>query len=244
MPSIGASASVTRERISSAEFGVSFVGSNIPPFTLYNPGLNLSYTLDVFGGIRRQVEQLGAQVDYQRFELEATYLNLTSNVVLTALTEASLQAQIAATEEIIRIYQQAVTVTQNRFALGGVSRADVLSEQTSLAASLATLPPLQKQLEQARNQLAVYLGTTPNHFSGPTIDLAALTLPEDLPVSLPSRFVEQRPDIQAYEALLHSATAQVGVAVANMLPQVTLSASSRLFWQPVAGQLRASIWVW
>jgi NodT family efflux transporter outer membrane factor (OMF) lipoprotein len=87
------------------------------------------------------------------------------------------------------------------------------------------LPPLQKQLEVARNQLAVYLGATPSHFGGPTIDLAALTLPEDLPVSLPSRFVEQRPDIQAYEALLHSATAQVGVATANMLPQVTLSAS-------------------
>jgi NodT family efflux transporter outer membrane factor (OMF) lipoprotein len=225
VPSIGASASATRERISTATFGGAFGGSSVPPFTLYDPSLSLSYTLDVFGGIRRQVEQLGAQVDYERFELEATYLSLTSNVVLAALTEASLEAQIAATQDIIRIYQQAVTVTQNRFTLGGVSRSDVLSQQASLAASVATLPPLQKQLEQERNQLAVYLGTTPSHFSGPTIDLAALTLPEDLPVSLPSRFVEQRPDIQAYEALLHSATAQVGVATANMLPQVTLNAS-------------------
>jgi NodT family efflux transporter outer membrane factor (OMF) lipoprotein len=225
MPSISASATATHERISSASFGGTFGSGTIPPFTLYDPSLSLSYTLDVFGGIRRQVEQLGAQVDYQRFELEATYLSLTSNVVLTALTEASLQAQIAATQDIIRIYQQAVNVTQNRFALGGVSRSDVLSEQASLAAAVATLPPLQKQLEQTRNQLAVYLGTTPSHFGGPTIDLASLTLPEDLPVSLPSRFVEQRPDIQAYEALLHSATAQVGVAVANMLPQVTLGAS-------------------
>jgi NodT family efflux transporter outer membrane factor (OMF) lipoprotein len=90
---------------------------------------------------------------------------------------------------------------------------------------VATLPPLQKQLEQERNQLAAYLGTRPDRFDGPTVMLADLTLPEDLPVSVPSQLVEQRPDIQAYEALVHSATAQLGVATANLLPQFTLSAS-------------------
>ena len=159
-----------------------------PPFTLYDPSLSLSYTLDVFGGIRRQVEQLGAQVDYQRFELEATYLNLTSNVVIAALTEASLQAQIDATQDIIRIYQQALKVTQSRFELGGVSRSDVLQQQANLASALATLPPLQKQLEQERNQLAVYLGTRPGPFQRTRrSSWPSLTLPEDLPVSLPSQ---------------------------------------------------------
>jgi NodT family efflux transporter outer membrane factor (OMF) lipoprotein len=222
-PSVSASAEAARERISPYSLGEP--GGTSPPFTLYDPSLSLSYTLDVFGGIRRQVEQLGAQVDYQRFELEATYLNLTSNVVIAALTEASLQAQIDATQDIINIYQQSLKVTQSRFELGGVSRSDVLQQQANLASALATLPPLQKQLEQERNQLAVYLGTGPDRFSGPTVQLASLTLPEDLPVSLPSSLVEQRPDIQAYEALLHSATAQVGVATANLLPQFTLSAS-------------------
>jgi NodT family efflux transporter outer membrane factor (OMF) lipoprotein len=223
-PAVEASASVTRERISPYEFGTA-AGTSSPPFNFYDPGLSLSYTLDVFGGIRRQVEQLGAQVDYQRFELEATYLNLTSNVVLAALTEASLQAQIDATQDIIRIYRQALTVTQSRFELGGVSRSDVLQQQANLASALATLPPLQKQLEQERNQLAVYLGTRPDRFGGPTVMLADLTLPEDLPVSVPSQLVDQRPDIQAYEALLHAATAQLGVATANLLPQFTISAS-------------------
>jgi NodT family efflux transporter outer membrane factor (OMF) lipoprotein len=222
-PTIQGQADATRERISPYEFGTG--AGTVPPFDLFNPGLGLSYTLDVFGGIRRQIEQLGAQVDYQRFELEATYLNLTANVVTAALTEASLQAQIEATQDIIHIYRQSLTVTQSRFELGGVSRSDVLQQQANLASAQATLPPLQKQLEQERNQLAVYLGTQPDKFGGPTIELAALTLPQDLPVSLPSSLVAQRPDIQAYEALLHAATAQVGVATANLLPQFTLSAS-------------------
>ena len=223
-PSITASASIEREKASAAAYGISGIGA-LSPTTLYNPGLNLSYTLDVFGGVRRQIEQLGAQVDYQRYELEAAYLNLTSEVVTEAFTEASLEGQIQATQDIIKLYQQQLAVMQQRFAAGGVSGADVLAQQANLTAAQATLPPLQKQLEQVRNQLAVYVGTTPSQFSGPTIDLSALTLPVDLPLSVPSKLVEQRPDIQAYEALLHSASAQVGIATANLLPQITLSAS-------------------
>ena len=223
-PTIDASASVTGERISSYEFG-SAQGGTGSAIALYNPGLNLSYSPDLFGLIRRQVEQLGAQVDYQQYELEAAYLSLSANVVTAALTEASLQAQIDTTNDIIRLYARELDVMQSRFALGGVSRADVLSQQANLTASQATLPPLQKQLEQTRNQLAIYVGGTPSQFSGPTVDLAALTLPQDLPVSLPARFIEQRPDIQAYEALLHAATANVGVATANLLPQITITGS-------------------
>ncbi|HWK45956.1 MAG TPA: efflux transporter outer membrane subunit [Stellaceae bacterium] len=216
-PSISASASRTRQKASLA--GTKYLSSS------YDASASLSYTFDVFGGISRQVEELGAQADYQQYELEAAYLSLTANVVTAALTEASIQAQIDATQEIIRLYREELDVTQRRFALGGVSRADVLSQQANLASAVATLPPLQKQLEQERNQLAVYLGVTPSQFAGPTLDLAALQLPDDLPVSIPSQLVEQRPDIKAYEALLHSATAAVGVAISNMLPQVTLTAS-------------------
>jgi NodT family efflux transporter outer membrane factor (OMF) lipoprotein len=222
-PALSASADATREKLSPFAFGSR--SGVIPPLTLYNPSIALSYSPDLFGAIRRHVEQLGAQVDYQRYELEAAYLSLTANVVATALNEAALQAQIEATQEIIRLYSQELDVARRRFDLGGVSRADVLSQQANLAAAVATLPPLQKQLQQTRNQLAVYLGTTPGQFTGPTINLAALTLPEDLPVSVPSRLVEQRPDIKAYEALLHSATAQVGIDTANLLPQVTLTGS-------------------
>ncbi len=223
-PTITASGSATREKLSPYEFGLP-ASTSIPAATVYSASLNLSYTLDVFGGIRRQIEQLGAQVDYQRFELEATYLSLTSNVAAEALTEASLQAQIEATLDIIKIYQEQLAVMQQRFEAGGVSRAEVLSQQSNLPSAQATLPPLQKQLQEARNQLAVYVGGTPSQFSGPTLDLASLTLPVDLPLSVPSRLVEQRPDIQAYEALLHSASAEVGVATANMLPQFSLTAS-------------------
>ncbi len=221
-PTLSASASATRERLSPAETGIAGRG-----FTesVYSGTLNASYTLDIFGGIRRDIEQLGAQVDYQRYELEATYLNLTANLVNAILTEASLHAQVAATEEIIKIYRESLDVTRQRFDLGGVSRADVLQQEASLASEVATLPPLRKQYEQQRNQVAVYLGLRPGQYTRPTIELASLTLPSELPVSLPSKIVDQRPDIRAYEALLHAATANVGIATANMLPQVTLTGS-------------------
>lgn len=187
--------------------------------------LSLSYTLDVFGGIRRQVEELAAQAEYERFELEATQLTLIANVVDAAITEASLQAQINTTHDIIRAYTDALDLTRRRFTLGAVSQVDVLQQQALVDAQVATLPGLQKQFEQERNQLAIYLGGLPSQYATPTLNLANLTLPGTLPVSLPSALVQQRPDIQAYAALLHYATANVGVATANMLPQISLSAT-------------------
>lgn len=221
-PSVGASAGVQRERESLAGFGL---GTGAETFTAYNAGLNISYTLDAFGGVRRQVEQLGAQAEYQRFELEAADLTLAANVINAAITEAALQAQIDTTRDIIRADTDALNLTRNRFQLGGVSQADVLQQQSLLDAQTATMPGLEKQLQQQRNQLAVYLGTRPDQYAMPTLDLNRLTLPADLPVSLPSKLVEQRPDIRAYAALLHSATAAVGVATANMLPNISLTGS-------------------
>ena len=221
-PSIGASVQQERQQASLAAFGF---GHGSTTYSTTSASLSVSYTLDAFGGIRRQVEQLGAQAEYQRFELEATELTLVANVINAAITEASLRAQIDTTTEIVKAYTEAVDLTRRRFQLGGVSEADVLQQQALLDAQVATLPGLRKQLQQQRNQLSVYLGGRPDSYAFPTLDLDSLTLPDELPVSLPSKLVEQRPDIRAYEALLHAATANVGVATANLLPQLSLSGS-------------------
>lgn len=221
-PSVSATGQAERQRATLAGFGF---GNEAVTFTTYGADLNVSYTLDAFGGIRRQIEQLGAQAEYQRFELEATDLTLAANVINAAINEASLQAQIDTTRDIIKADTDALNLTKSRFQLGGVSQVDVLQQQSLLDSQVSTLPGLEKQRQQLRNQLAVYLGGHPDQYATPTLDLGKLTLPEDLPVSLPSKLVEQRPDIRAYEALLHSATASVGVATANMLPQISLSGS-------------------
>ncbi len=222
MPQVSGSAQAQRARISLAGFGL---GSGSASYTLYTPAVNVSYALDVFGGIRRQVEQLQAQAEFQQFQLEATYLTLAANVVVAAITEASLQAQIDSTQEIVKADNEALNLTRQRFQLGGVSQVDVLQQQSLVDAQVATLPGLRKQLQQTRNQLAVYLGGHPDQYNSPGLDLDTLALPGELPVSLPSKLVEQRPDIRAYAAMLHSATAAVGVATANMLPQLSLTGS-------------------
>lgn len=228
VPSVSAGYQAEREQISSAQlaaFGNSSAGgTTIPPYTLYGATLNVSYALDVFGGVRRQEESIAAQAQYQRYELEAAYLTLTANIVTGAVNEASLNAQVAATRKIIAAEQQELAILRRQVSLGGVAEADVLNEQATLAASEANLPPLQSQLAQARNQLAAYVGVMPGNFHMADFTLASLHLPETLPVSLPSAIVAQRPDIEAASAQLHEATANVGVADANMLPQITLSA--------------------
>jgi NodT family efflux transporter outer membrane factor (OMF) lipoprotein len=198
--------------------------SDSPYYNLQTMQLNVSYTPDVFGGVRRQVEDQRAQAEAQRFALEATYLTLTSNVVAAAILEASLRGQIAATQTIIGIEQHSFEVLQKQQALGQASGADVLLQQAALAAALATLPPLQKQLAQQRDLIRALAGRYPSEDVAEQFDLASLQLPADLPVSLPSAVVEHRPDIRQAEANLNSASAQIGVAVANRLPQISLSA--------------------
>jgi NodT family efflux transporter outer membrane factor (OMF) lipoprotein len=219
-PQVSAGVSAERQQESLATLGF---GSGSTTFSVLSGSLNVSYTLDAFGGIRRQIEQLDAEAEYQRFELEATDLTLAANVINTAITEASVQAQIDTTHDIIKADTEALELTRRRFELGGVSEVDVLQQQSLRDTQIATLPGLQKQLQQQRNQLAVYLGGRPDQYATPTLDLGNLHLPEDLPVSLPSKLVEQRPDIRAFGALLHSATAAVGIATANMLPQISLT---------------------
>jgi NodT family efflux transporter outer membrane factor (OMF) lipoprotein len=192
-------------------------------YTVDSATVSVSYKLDLFGGSRRTLEAFRSQIDYQNFQLEAAYLTLTSNVVTTAVQEASLRAQIQALGEILAAQEKQLEVIERQFKLGGVSKADVLAQRTQVAQTRALLPPLDKQLAQTRHRLAVLSGKLPSEAVLPSFEIAALNLPEQLPVSLPSALVRQRPDIRAAEALLHQASAQVGVATANLYPQISLS---------------------
>ena len=222
-PSFTGTYQAQRADASLASFGLPGSGNYL--YTLNSASVNVAYTLDVFGGIRRQVEALQAQADYERSSLEASYLALTANVVTAAVTEASLRAQVAATEEVARSQRAQLDITERRVTAGGASRVDVLQQQATLQATLATLPTLRTQLAQERDLLATYVGTLPAGYAAAPFQLDALHLPQDLPVSVPSRLVEQRPDVREFSALLHEATAQIGVATANMLPQFSLTGS-------------------
>ena len=218
-PSVGANLSKSREKVSGATTGA----SSSPILTLSSASLSVSYAPDVFGGTRRQIESSTAQAEYQRFQLEATYLTLTANVVNSAISLASIRDQVAATEEIIRLQSGQLDLLHAQRRLGAIADTDVLAQQTALAQTRATLAPLQKQLAQTGNQLMVYLGRFPNQDRDERFNLASLHLPEQLPVSLPSAIVGQRPDVRAAQAQLHQASADIGVAVANQLPQFSIT---------------------
>jgi NodT family efflux transporter outer membrane factor (OMF) lipoprotein len=221
LPTIDANASATRQQFSPAEFG----GSGPPSiFNLYQASVNVSYALDIFGGNRRQIEASAASADYQYFQLEAAYLTLTSNVVTAYVQAASLRGQIDATRDIITLERAQLDVVQHQFDVGAAAKTDVLTQQSEVATQEATLPPLEKQLEQERHVLLALIGRFPSEALRARMTLASLRLPTLLPLSLPSLLVEQRPDIRAAEAQLHQASAQIGVAVANRLPKITLTA--------------------
>ncbi len=222
VPQVSGDVSVTREQVTAASGGTT--GKPLL-YNLYEASVNVTYTLDVFGGLRRQVESAEAKAQYQRFEMEATYLALTANVVTSAISDGSLREQIAATQAIVTAETDQLRRVERQFDVGAVSRADVLAQQATLAQTQATLPPLQKQLAQGRNQLMAYLGRLPSEDRGESVSLKSLRLPRKLPVSLPSQLVRQRPDIRLAEATMHQAAATVGVNTANLLPQFTLSPS-------------------
>src|SRR5216683_1921131 len=220
-PSVSAGVTGIRERRLAYKTGVPSLISS--PFNLLNVGVNVSYTLDVFGGIRRQVEAYNAQSEYQQYQLEASYLTLTADVVTAAIQEASLRGQIAAILKLINDERDQLSIVQNELDLGGASQADVAAQRTTLAQTEATLPPLNKQLQIERDLLRLLTGHFPSEDVGANFNLSDLRLPQSLPLSLPSQLVEQRPDVRQFQALLHVASAEVGVATANMLPQVTIS---------------------
>ena len=220
-PALSGNLSKTRQKVSGTTSGT----ASSPILTLSSASLSVSYAPDVFGGTRRQIESSTAQAEYQRFQLEATYLTLSTNVVNTAVSLASLRDQIAATGQIIQLQSDQLDLLQAQRRLGAIADTDVLTQQTALAQTRATLAPLQKQLAQTRNQLMAYLGRFPNQDKGERFNLASLHLPQELPVSLPSAIVEQRPDVRSAQAQLHEASANIGVAVANQLPQFSITGS-------------------
>lgn len=221
-PSVDAAFSATRQKLAADIPGEA---PNPSTFNVFTGQVSVSYTPDVFGANLRTVESLDAQAEAQRFRLEATHITLTTNIVLAVVQEALLRGQIAATERIIRIARDVLDLLRRQRVLGQIAEADVVAQEAALAQIEQTLPPLQRQLEQQRHLLSALIGRLPSQPPASKFTLESLRLPRDLPVSLPSILVSQRPDIRAAEANLHSASALIGVAVANRLPNVTLIAN-------------------
>jgi NodT family efflux transporter outer membrane factor (OMF) lipoprotein len=192
-------------------------------FGLHTAQLQVSYTLDVWGLNRRTVESLQAQAENQRFQVEAAYLTLISNLVVAAITEASLRGQIDATRAIIKAEKKILDLLRKQLKYGYVTLGDVALQEAAVAQVVATLPPLLKALAQERDLISALVGTYPSEEPRQTFNLAELRLPTGLPVSVPSRLIQQRPDIRAAQAQLHAASAQIGVAIANILPNFTIT---------------------
>ncbi len=222
-PTVNAKLGASRNASNAASFGQKGGGQTI--YNLYSAGIAVGYNLDLFGGNRRALEALAAQADYQAYQLAGARLSLAGNVVTTAFGQAQVAAQIEATEAILKAQQSQLDIAHKRFELGAAAKAAVLTLQTQVEQTRATLPPLRNKLEQADHLLAVLIGQAPGAAPVPRFTLADFQLPATLPLVVPSELVRQRPDIQASTALLHAATAQYGVAVSNLYPQLNLSAS-------------------
>lgn len=195
-------------------------------YNLFTPELTIAYAPDVFGLNRRTVESLRAQEESARFQMIATWTTLSANVVVTAVQDASLREQVQATRKVIALEKRSLAILQLRFQRGDASGLDVAAQQAQLAQVAATLPALVKQLLQAEHALAALTGRFPNQPLVATLSLADLHLPEDLPLSLPSTLVAQRPDVRQSRAELHAASAQVGIATAQRLPNIQLTADA------------------
>jgi NodT family efflux transporter outer membrane factor (OMF) lipoprotein len=223
-PSVAAGFSASRQRQSGQIAPTP--NSNAFLYNLFTPQVSVSYVPDVFGLNRRTTESLKAQEQEVRFQMVATYTTLTANVVVTAIQEGSLQMQIDAARQLIDINSNMVQILQYQFAKGYASQLDVAAQESQLAQVTATLPPLLKQSAQLNDLLAVLAGRFPNQAPGEKFELSSLQLPEELPVSLPSELVEQRPDVLQAEANLHDASAKIGIATANRLPNILLTADA------------------
>jgi len=220
-PQVGANVSAQRQRTNPAVLGQS---GDAREFSLYNTSVGVQYTFDLVGGTRRALESLAAKVDYQGFQLEGARLTLTANLVITAITQARLDAQIQATEAILYSQEEQLALTRERERLGQAAPDDVLALQTQVEQTRAGIPLLRNHLQQNEHLLAVLAGRVPGAGGVPSFTLEEFTLPADLPLIVPSVLVRTRPDIKAAEALLHAANADYGVAIAQLYPQLTLSA--------------------
>lgn len=224
-PQIGFNASIAGEKQSAAMFGLQPSAFPLPDsYELFQFGPSASYTLDLFGGARRKIEQQAALADFQGDQLDAAYLALTGDTVTQAIAVASVRAQLKAVSDILQIDQQNLELVREERKAGTVPDSDVVRAESQLATDKTLRPGLDQQLSVAKHALAVLTGRAPGDWSPPEFDLTALTLPSELPVSLPSDLVHQRPDILAAESLLHASSARIGIATAQLYPEITLSA--------------------
>ncbi len=222
LPGVAAGAAASRNQ--NAVEPSPFLASNVLLYNLYQAQLTASWTLDLAGGNRRAVEALRAQADAQRYHLESVQLAFTANLVAAAVQEASLRAQVAATREIVSGESEALDIFRRQYSLGQIGGADLAGQEAALAQVEQSLPPLERLLAQQRDLIAALAGRLPGEGGAETFELSKLSLPVEVPVTLPSRLVAQRPDILIAEANLHAACAAVGVADANLLPSLTLTA--------------------
>jgi NodT family efflux transporter outer membrane factor (OMF) lipoprotein len=221
-PQVDLTAGVGRQ-----QYGSQFLGGiGIPPFTYFAVGPTVSYTLDYTGGVARSVEQQYALAEVERHQLDAAYLTVTGQAVMQTLAIASARAQIATVETILAQDRDNLRLVQTAFDNGSVAREDVVSAQSQIANDMTLLPSLRQDLARARHALSVVLGRVPDSELPPDVDLAQITLPLEVPVSLPSELAHRRPDILAAEARLHAATSAVGVAQSNLYPKIQLSATA------------------
>jgi NodT family efflux transporter outer membrane factor (OMF) lipoprotein len=223
-PNVNGSLAAGRSRTSAELSPTPSSGALI--YSLYTPEVSVAFVPDVFGLNRRLVEAMNAQEQESRFQLEAEYLVLSANVVVAVMQEGALRAQISAVQSLILLNEQGLEVLRQQRKNGYAGQLDVAAQEAQLAAARALLPPLQKQLEQQRNLLATLTGALSSEGLSEEFELSQLQLPEELPLSVPSRLIEQRPDVRQAEENLHAASAQIGVAVANRLPNFTLTADA------------------
>jgi len=224
-PSISASVSASREHDPPGALAP-VPSNNAFLYNLFTPQLSISYVPDVFGLNRRTVESLKAQEQAARYQMIAVDITLSSNVAAAAIQEASLQSQVDATHELVDINSKMLQILQYQFDKGYASRLDLAAQESQLAQVAATLPPLMKQLAQQQDAIAVLAGRFPNQQPAEKFELSSLQLPTDLPVSLPSELVAQRPDVLQAEENMHAASAQIGIATANRLPNISLTANA------------------
>jgi NodT family efflux transporter outer membrane factor (OMF) lipoprotein len=221
-PSVDAQLGATREKVNPAALGF----MNIPPvpaFNLYNVQVNVSYTLDLVGANRRMLEGARAQTEYQAYETEAAELTLAANVVAAAIRQADLATQVDYTQQIIAAESRQLTISEERYEAGGIALEDLDVQRSQLEQLRATLPMLAAQRREVDHLLAVYSGQPPAAVAIARFRLSDLHLPTEVPLTLPAELVRRRPDVRASEALWHEASANVGVATANLFPHLTVS---------------------
>ena len=235
-PQVAANWNSSRQKTPTATLDTN-AASGASIYSLHTAQVTVAYALDVWGGTRRQIESLEAMSEAQAFQREGVYLTLTANIALAAIQEASLRGQIAATRRLISLQTRLLEILRRQNNLGQIALPDVLVQETAAAQARMLLPPLERQLDQQRHLLATLTGRFPSEATAANFQLGSFRLPRQLPLSLPADLVCQRPDVRAAEASVHASNAQIGVAIANRLPQITLSgnegstafAISRLF---------------